>query len=1530
MFKKNKIHFLLGIFLFLFLLLPVDFLFAQAGDDLSMDGDTPNLTNSFSDSEPDAIAIRIIPNPENYNIQQWYRMQGFTGSPQSLIIDGYKAIRDGRTVYISAANIDPEKKNIYFNIYLISYNQEADDNTIDIFGKILSNWKLNTNLKDKVGHCTISSKVCSSSSDCPSGYICGGYVSSNVDSAHLSVDSVGTDVNNLGKIYQKNRCIIKENDYNQPLVKTPACLLDSQCPNNLFCDSPKAKLIRDMDRLEKLNTIKSRLESYKNINGHYPILASGTYVPYVAISSWPSWQRVFLSQINASGLSDNINRISSCYDKENNFDLTTCWENNKSAFLSVKNPVNYTNFVLPEYSSVFSYVSDPAGQVVNLYSPMESSEYWGIDFNLPTGENTSDFEPPYIPVEGDLPQYNSPYFEGFSLSGHSGQNFEGYIKAKDPRGQNLTWSISNCILGQALYPGNTVVSNCSGFDWSKWTPNQLPYKINSNSDEMIYLRADKTGDSQSIDSTSIETRNKTYIIGVSVKNSSGYETIKNFPISVSNQNPAVQVSSSYGQNLTLYQDFSFPVSIADVSGLESVSLCHLDSSNNCLNTWNLNPKISNEQMINFTGSSLFNNKLIIRFTPLGNNNDSYSLKIENKHSLNTPGVFNSSHLGTHKFKITAKDPYGAQTYKFFNITFSAEPPVVMFNGCSSAVSLNSSYSCQISSNKPGENISVESLEKPDFLTFNNTSKTFSGTASSLGIKKIRVRITNDFGLSSEGTHNFSVYTKPTVETVSSSNISSSFFTCNGKINSTGGNQSGGHGCVASTNSSSLDVNNTSQCTSSNGCSYTAIMQDNYSFSHVLTGLNRNSTYYYRAYGTNLAGTSYGQTKSFKTRADYPALTVNQENLSGGNINFSGSLVDSGGGDTLADGGNILAMGFVWSTTLSSLEAIAGACSLNPDNCILASKPYNVGSFSKSVSASKFEAGKTYYFKSFAMNKDYVGERLGLSSHYSFTLPVPPSTSTTNPSNITSSSASSGGSINNPSSVNISECGLVYWSNDSAHIVPSTKIVSASCSSSFNLNVPSLSPGVSYSLKSYIISPFGTSYGESLSFTTKTIGNITYNGNGSTGGTPPATQTADSGTNVVISGQGSLVKTGNTFSGWSTNTSGTGTNYTEGQNIAMPSAGLNLYAKWNPYQSTINFDKQSGAGGSNSVTAYYGSNMPEASGPARSGYDFGGYYSAVNGGGTQYYTGGMTSARTWNLTSSPVTLYAKWTGSYYTVTFDKQGGTGGSNSVTANYGSPMPSATAPTKAGYTFDGYHDSSSVKVAYYSSSMSSVRNWDKTSNATLYAHWKTNNYTITFNANGGSGTMSSQTIASGATSNLNANQFIRTGYTFAGWATSSGGSVSYANGASYTMGTSNVTLYAVWTVATPISYTLSLTKSGDGVVSSSNVTIDGLFPHCNYDCYSASYLYNSGTTVTLSATSDFQVTSSWLGCSSYSGNNCTVVMNSNKSISVTFSDIPCCSDLPPGNLQPCSPCDTYCCNGVPYSGSCSDCSSGCTRCGR
>ena len=81
------------------------------------------------------------------------------------------------------------------------------------------------------------------------------------------------------------------------------------------------------------------------------------------------------------------------------------------------------------------------------------------------------------------------------------------------------------------------------------------------------------------------------------------------------------------------------------------------------------------------------------------------------------------------------------------------------------------------------------------------------------------------------------------------------------------------------------------------------------------------------------------------------------------------------------------------------------------------------------------------------------------------------------------------------------------------------------------------------------------------------------------------------------------------------------------------------------------------------------------------------------------------------------------------------------------------------------------------------------------LYAQWSLNRYTITYNANGGSGNMAADTnVEHFSTYNVKNNTFTRRGYTFTGWSTNAEGTGTiYPADGSFTV-TGAVTLYALW----------------------------------------------------------------------------------------------------------------------------------------
>ncbi|HHY72162.1 MAG TPA: cadherin-like domain-containing protein [Bacillus bacterium] len=85
--------------------------------------------------------------------------------------------------------------------------------------------------------------------------------------------------------------------------------------------------------------------------------------------------------------------------------------------------------------------------------------------------------------------------------------------------------------------------------------------------------------------------------------------------------------------------------------------------------------------------------------------------------------------------------------------------------------------------------------------------------------------------------------------------------------------------------------------------------------------------------------------------------------------------------------------------------------------------------------------------------------------------------------------------------------------------------------------------------------------------------VTYDGNGSTGGTPPNAMSYEYNANVIVAGQGSLVKSGYIFAGWNTAADGNGINYTANDMFVMGSAPITLYAKWIEKQAPIVSDYQ---------------------------------------------------------------------------------------------------------------------------------------------------------------------------------------------------------------------------------------------------------------------------------------------------------------------------------------------------------------------
>jgi uncharacterized repeat protein (TIGR02543 family) len=304
------------------------------------------------------------------------------------------------------------------------------------------------------------------------------------------------------------------------------------------------------------------------------------------------------------------------------------------------------------------------------------------------------------------------------------------------------------------------------------------------------------------------------------------------------------------------------------------------------------------------------------------------------------------------------------------------------------------------------------------------------------------------------------------------------------------------------------------------------------------------------------------------------------------------------------------------------------------------------------------------------------------------------------------------------------------------------------------------------------------------FAGESVSTVSFNSNG---GSSTISQSIFNGSKATQ--PATPTKTGYTFAGWYKD-SGLTTQWNFATDT-VDGSNFNLYAKWAPNSYTISFNTNGGSAISN-VTQNYNTTIASAPSTTQTGYTFCGWYSDV----------GLTTAVSFPYTIlANATLYAKWNINSYTINFNSNGGTAVAN-IIQSYNTTIPSALSTTKTGYTFAGWYSDAGLTTAVSFP-------YTMLANATLYAKWSINSYTISFNANGG-------TAVPNITQNYNSiiastPSTTRTGYTFAGWYSDSGltATVSFP----YTIVT-DATLYAKWNIGS--SYTIDFNVNGGTAVSS------------------------------------------------------------------------------------------------------------------
>ena len=248
----------------------------------------------------------------------------------------------------------------------------------------------------------------------------------------------------------------------------------------------------------------------------------------------------------------------------------------------------------------------------------------------------------------------------------------------------------------------------------------------------------------------------------------------------------------------------------------------------------------------------------------------------------------------------------------------------------------------------------------------------------------------------------------------------------------------------------------------------------------------------------------------------------------------------------------------------------------------------------------------------------------------------------------------------------------------------------------------------------------------------------------------------------------------------------------------------------------------------------------------------------------YASGNATTATVTINASSTGTLKAAFAKTNYTVTLDKNAddATAGTASVTANYGSVMPTATMPTRAGYTFAGYYDTSAATggTQYYTAGGASARKWNKTADTTLYARWTevtggavAKAYTSGSESDAGgtvkvgSGTAAASVNLSsiGITSSNTVTATKNTNYSFTGWQFSG----TKAANLRYRFGTSGdwLTPAAGTTYGTASNTTIYIKTDGTSGITNTNAEVRALFEPTTYTGLKVSGKYSAnGSTYT------------------------------------------------------------------------------------
>lgn len=341
--------------------------------------------------------------------------------------------------------------------------------------------------------------------------------------------------------------------------------------------------------------------------------------------------------------------------------------------------------------------------------------------------------------------------------------------------------------------------------------------------------------------------------------------------------------------------------------------------------------------------------------------------------------------------------------------------------------------------------------------------------------------------------------------------------------------------------------------------------------------------------------------------------------------------------------------------------------------------------------------------------------------------------------------------------------------------------------------------------------------------------ITFHAND--GSAQPATKVQ----NLVAGSSGYLrantfERSGYAFVGWAARAEAGAYEYADDAAYTMGETDVHLYAVWSANVLTITFRANGGAGENESSPRSQSIELGEsaylrANAFSLSGHAFLGWAASPSDAEPAYDDGELYTASV----PGSIELYALWGKNSHAVTFHKNDGSAGEATAVQNLVAGTTAylrANTFVRTGYAFLGWAESADATSAAYAEYDTYAMG---DNDVDLYAVWNVDAHKLGFMVNGGEGVDAARYVQSGFSTTLPSGADLGwsgiEGSIFGGWALSpSAQAPDYEAGASFAMGSQDVTLYALWGYRG-----LAAIESLNGIDDNNNILsktpLDGVF---------------------------------------------------------------------------------------------------------